>query len=927
MGLSTSIPFYVSFFIFRKVQLGEQKDDFSTSSEITEELSVNPKLNEAQNLGSGGGSSGIDRSATFTDIDLSGISDGNCIVNLRHFLSEVASVFTHKISCRLSYENLIIKQLEKKGLQTELKVKCKKCNWEKRIKNEPECPVTSVKEYLSSFSTESKQVTFSKKDSILKGCLNLKAVWGAMGTGGGYSTLCELFGVLGVKPMSQIVYSRVERQLGSAWMNSLSEILRENGREALQLAIHEDRYKEDSYWTKVICDGGWNKRSKGHDYSAKGCVAVIIDAFTKKLLYVGIKNKYCYMCFSSANSKVSPKDHFCFLNYNGNSKSMETDILVEGFRSSEEMHGLQFLEFIGDGDSSVFYKLKQCVSYGSNIRKDECANHVTKNYTTHLYNLCKNKKGLYTKFLPRGIIQQLTKNLRGSIKINSENNGTAEELKNLLKRGPYHVFGNHTKCDSGCPKFINDKIESRWNTLPMHVFEDVMTGVEVVCRKSEQLRNDATTNLAESYMSVVAKFIGGKQISRSKGGSYQARVNGASLAYNSGPKWHQLAWKNIFRSSPSCLTKKYCKKTAEHRLRSKRNLTSYYSSLGGKHFAKLKNRNNNFGDRDYGPNCNKPDMTSDEISSARQKYTKQHLKLDSASISRLFYNTKGQSKNENWVEERSRRITSSYFHRIATRKNSTRVAPIVKQIRNLAPRFCSALMKKGLDLEVVALEAYEKKFNLNVIKGDEIGLSVHPQHQYLGASVDGLLSDGTPIEIKTVHNIPEFKTIFDAAQSKNLVKGFFIELSSEGLQLKKNHRYFSQIQGQLEILDRKICHLIVFNSIDDWEIITVHRSKEYWAKVFPKLEAFWNESLLPEILDSRLVRNMEIREPMVSEDMNTREPSSSQETKRGKKRRSSLVDVDNKKNTQKGSGDNEESTSHSAHENSGFEEIFWSDLE
>ena len=104
--------------------------------------------------------------------------------------------------------------------------------------------------------------------------MNLKAVWGAMGTGGGYSKLCELFGVLGVKPMSQIVYSRVERQLSSAWMNSLSEILRENGREALQLAIHEDSFKEDSYWTKVICDGGWNKRSKGHDYSAKGCVAI-----------------------------------------------------------------------------------------------------------------------------------------------------------------------------------------------------------------------------------------------------------------------------------------------------------------------------------------------------------------------------------------------------------------------------------------------------------------------------------------------------------------------------------------------------------------------------------------------------------------------------------------------------------------------------
>ena len=73
------------------------------------------------------------------------------------------------------------------------------------------------------------------------------------------------------------------------------------------------------------------------------------------------------------------------------------------------------------------------------MRKHECAYQVTKNYTIHLYNLCKNEKGLYAKFLPKEVIQQLTKNVRGAIKINSENNGTAEELKNLLKRGQYHV--------------------------------------------------------------------------------------------------------------------------------------------------------------------------------------------------------------------------------------------------------------------------------------------------------------------------------------------------------------------------------------------------------------------------------------------------------------------------------------------------------
>ena len=57
-------------------------------------------------------------------------------------------------------------------------------------------------------------------------------------------------------------------------------------------------------------------------------------------------------------------------------------------------------------------------------------------------------------------------------------------------------------------------------------------------------------------------------------------------------------------------------------------MTGYYSAFGEKQVAKLKNRNYNFGNRDYGPNCNKPDMTSDEINLAIQKYTDQYLKLE-----------------------------------------------------------------------------------------------------------------------------------------------------------------------------------------------------------------------------------------------------------------------------------------------------------
>ena len=213
-----------------------------------------------------------------------------------------------------------------------------------------------------------------------------------MGTGGGYATLSEILGVLGICPMSKETFMKTESAIGTVWMETLTEILQQNGEESLKMAIHEDRFLNSSYWTTVVCDGEWNKRSKGHDYTAKGCVGVIIDAFTKIVLYVGIKNKYCYICFRAVKKGENPVSHACFMNYKGPSKSMETDILVEGFRISEEMHGLQYLRYIGDGDSSVFYRLKQSVPYGSFIEKEECANHVTKKLYEIPPRPCQSKK-------------------------------------------------------------------------------------------------------------------------------------------------------------------------------------------------------------------------------------------------------------------------------------------------------------------------------------------------------------------------------------------------------------------------------------------------------------------------------------------------------------------------------------------------------
>jgi len=40
---------------------------------------------------------------------------------------------------------------------------------------------------------------------------------------------------------------------------------------------------------------------------------------------------------------------------------MESDMILEGFRQAEEVHGFRYMRFIGDGDSSVYLTLIQQV--------------------------------------------------------------------------------------------------------------------------------------------------------------------------------------------------------------------------------------------------------------------------------------------------------------------------------------------------------------------------------------------------------------------------------------------------------------------------------------------------------------------------------------------------------------------------------------
>ena len=129
------------------------------------------------------------------------------------------------------------------------------------------------------------------------------------------------------------------------------------GKEGKGLAIDRGDYFEEIPAITVIVDGGWSKHTHRNSYNAKSGVGIIIGQATGKLLYIGVKNKYCTACAHG----IPADQHICYKNWQESSPEMEPDIILEGFKQVEEVHGVRYKRFVGDGDSSVYPILFQNV--------------------------------------------------------------------------------------------------------------------------------------------------------------------------------------------------------------------------------------------------------------------------------------------------------------------------------------------------------------------------------------------------------------------------------------------------------------------------------------------------------------------------------------------------------------------------------------
>jgi hypothetical protein len=132
---------------------------------------------------------------------------------------------------------------------------------------------------------------------------------------------------------------------------------------------------------------------------------------------------------------------------------MESQIILEGFNKSLEMHGVKFSKIIGDGDSSVYKKIKENKPYGPSffIEKIECRNHLLRNYCGKLHELSRRSKvDMKIRHFLKNNILRFRSAVVGATKYwkqqNIENYLKIENLKTDILNGPKHIMGCHDTC-------------------------------------------------------------------------------------------------------------------------------------------------------------------------------------------------------------------------------------------------------------------------------------------------------------------------------------------------------------------------------------------------------------------------------------------------------------------------------------------------
>ncbi|KAL4141997.1 hypothetical protein QTP88_004529 [Uroleucon formosanum] len=744
----------------------------------------------------------LNQSGNLADVKL----EGRRIVDINYIFNSIKSISHNPLEC--TFKNLIFTREIRNGCISSFYFKCNICSQKEVIHSE---------EPSNRFNT------------------NIAIVTAAVNTGQGHAQIEELGATINMPVMSNNKYQLLYNEIATYFHEIYWEEIELAGKEEARIAIeNKDVDANGKPMIAVIADGAWSKRSYKTKYNALSGVACIIGVKTKKVLFIGVRNKYCCICQRASKNNIDPKEHLCFKNWNLPSTAMEADIIVEGFKRSIDMHNLIYSQLIGDGDSSVMKRLHLAKPYGYDfvIKKLNLKDISIKRRTTRGINV-------------PGYIRQAIKDRTLRLRKNHEDISYEHKLLNLKKdiiNGPSHVFGDHTNCLS---YFCKGRKDGEINLVPQMKLLGIWE--ELVAAKSFVLFH------AESLLYKVTKFIGGKRVNFSVRGSYNLRCNAAVTSYNAGPRRLHLLHKKIAKQSPGLFTKKFISKSSsKSNQRNKRRLFNppvYKKTISGP-------------DEHYGATADiktSPDMPNHEyevkkiLFLSKLNVTQKQIEQIEKGISCIILNKIRSNKMHAWSGiYKKKRLTASVFGNICKLRSTTSRAKTVSNI--LYGSFCgNDATKYGIQNEENAKYALSDILNKPIRSS---GLIIDHELPFLAASPDGLIGEDSLVEIKCPISakdiLPEYAISTRKIKSCEIING--------KLQLKRTDSYYYQVQGQLHISKKKFCYFCIWTSRGIlYE--KIKRDDNFWeTKMLPHLVKFYNNYLLPEMVDPRYDRNLPLRD-------------------------------------------------------------------
>ena len=248
---------------------------------------------------------------------------------------------------------------------------------------------------------------------------------------------------------------------------------------------------------------------------------------------------------------------------------------------------------------------------------------------------------------------------------------------------------------------------------------------------------------------------------------------------------------------------------------------------------------------------------------------KESLKVSPEKAREIERDTKDQHASQLWHSVRKYRLTASCFGEVRRRLSSTPPDSLVMRILGIK-RFSVRATDWGKQFEEKALKSYveyQHAAGHDSFMTCRSGFVICEAHPFLGASPDAYAYDLTLsqpfglVEIKCPYSHRN-ETPEEACKAKDFCCSLEKTLTGSALKLKKNHIYYSQVQGQMAISQRNWCDFVIYTN-KGLSVERITFDSVFWeSELLPKLTSFYDNCVAPEIVSPMHTIGLPIRNLM-----------------------------------------------------------------